>query len=890
MRDNLPSGTVTFLFTDVEGSTRLLHELGAEGYADELAEHRRLIREACAAHGGVEVDTQGDAFFFAFPTAVGALAAASEMTHALASGPIRVRVGLHTGTPHVSSEGYVGEDVHRAARIASAAHGGQVVVSSQAAELLKPSGSKRNASSLVSLGAHRLKDFSEPVTIYQLGDGVFPALKTIANTNLPTPASSFLGREEELYQADLLLSGTRLLTITGPGGAGKTRFALEFARRAREERFNDYEDGVFSCFLSSFRDPALVLPTIAQALSVREQPGLSALEILSSHLQAKKMLLLLDNLEHLLEAAPELSQLLQACSGLTLLVTSRELLRLQGELPYELPPLQDDEGVALFRERAQAEPSDTVRTLCARLEGLPLAIELAAARMRLLSPEQLLARLSQRLDLLKGTRDADPRQQTLRATIAWSYDLLSPKEQQLFARLSVFAGGCTLEAAEEVTAADLDILESLLDKSLLRRSDTELGPRYWMLETIREYAGERLEDGGKEDKLRDRHLRYFVDWTEQVEPQLKQADQLRHLDLLEADHSNLRAALDHGLEGLGDVNLAGRLAVALLEFWDIHCHYADARARYVKVLERRNGVPPAVAAEALRATGLIASRRGDQEEAILLYAEAVRAHQSAGNVRGVARSLGSLAFAQENVGELDRAAESAEQSVAMARSDGDPWTVACALAALAATTQDRDLGGAETLYEESLRLFTEVGDARNRAVTLLNLSGLALHRASYDRAESWLADAAEAFRILADHTHVAATLMNQAGIALYRRRYDEASPRLREAILLAGQHGLKYQLSRCLIGVALLARLGQDVEATARCVGSAESLVRGGQDFQADDELFWHPTFVTLRTPLAGGDLEPIIEEWGRRPLEDVVTEAIDVLDRLGGNQTLAGG
>ncbi len=265
MRADLPSGTVTFLFTDVEGSTKLLHELGAQDYADALAEHRRLIREACAAEGGVEVDTQGDAFFFAFPTPPGALSAAGEMTEALASGPISVRIGLHTGSPLVTAEGYVGDDIHFAARVAAAAHGGQVICSQATAALVDHE--------LTDLGSHRLKDIAEPVSIYQLGDGAFPPLKTIANTNLPTPASRFLGREAELYEADLLLQETRLLTISGPGGQGKTRFALELARRAREERFSDYSAGVFACFLSSLRDPSLVLATICQSLSVREQPG-----------------------------------------------------------------------------------------------------------------------------------------------------------------------------------------------------------------------------------------------------------------------------------------------------------------------------------------------------------------------------------------------------------------------------------------------------------------------------------------------------------------------------------------------------------------------------------------------------------------------------------------
>jgi class 3 adenylate cyclase len=316
-----PAGTVTLVFTDIEGSTRLLHELGTSAYKEALAEHRRIVREACARYSGYEVDYEGDAFFYAFASAKDAVSAVSEAMEGLKQGPIQVRVGIHTGEPELDPPKYVGMDVHTAARIMSAGHGGQVVVSPTTQALLDDE--------LVSLGSHRLKDLSEPITLYQLHEGSFPPLKTIANTNLPTPASSFLGREAELYQADALLNSTRLLTIAGPGGQGKTRFALELARRAREERFSDYPDGVFSCFLSSLRDPALVLATICQTLNVKEQPGSSALEALSAHLQGKKLLLLCDNLEHLLEAASELSQLLQHTPGLTLLVTSRELLRIR---------------------------------------------------------------------------------------------------------------------------------------------------------------------------------------------------------------------------------------------------------------------------------------------------------------------------------------------------------------------------------------------------------------------------------------------------------------------------------------------------------------------------------------------------------------------------------
>ena len=533
MRADLPSGTVTFLFTDVEGSTKLLHELGAEGYAAALAEHRHLIRESCARHSGVEVDTQGDAFFFAFPTAPGALSAAGEMTETLASGPIQVRIGMHTGTPLLTDEGYVGGAVHFGARIAASGHGGQVLVSAPTRALLEPSDTVSQGVSLLNLGEHRLKDIEGAVSIFQLGEDSFPPLKTISNTNLPRPASSFVGRGDELEEVLARIKvGARLVTLTGPGGSGKTRLALEAASSLVPE----YKAGVFWVGLAALRDPSLVPETIAQTIGAKDG--------LAEHIGEREMLLLLDNLEQVIESAPELSALLSACPNLTLLVTSRELLRVQGEVEYPVPPLASPEAVSLFGERAQLEPSEEIAELCARLDNLPLAVELAAARVKALSPAQILERLSQRLDLLKGGRDADPRQQTLRATIEWSYDLLSPEEQELFARLSVFAGGCTLAAAEEVAGADLDTLQSLVEKSLSRFTNE----RYWMLETIREYAVERLDAACEREELSGRHADFVLQLASRIEATGDVDRQLSTSFSLEQD--NFREALGWARAGV----------------------------------------------------------------------------------------------------------------------------------------------------------------------------------------------------------------------------------------------------------------------------------------------------------------------------------------------------
>jgi len=768
MRSDLPSGTVTFLFTDVEGSTRLLHSLGAAGYAEALAEHRRAIREACAAEGGVEVDTQGDAFFFAFPSAPGAVSAASSLTEALASGPIQVRVGLHTGTPLVTDEGYVGDDVHLAARIAATSHGGQVVCSQATAAIVEEE--------LIDLGSHRLKDVEQVVSIYQLGDGSFPPLKTIANTNLPTPASSFLGREAELDEADLLLQQTRLLTISGPGGQGKTRFSLELATRAREERFSDYRNGVFSCFLSSLREPALVLATIAQTLSISEQPGQPALEALVSHLQGKSILLLLDNAEHLLESASELSELLERASGLTLLVTSRELLRIQGESSYALPPLLADESVALFCERAQVEPSPAIAELCSRLDGLPLAIELAAARMAILTPAQLLERLSQRLDMLKGGRDADPRQLTLRATIEWSYDLLSPAEQELFARLSVFAGGCTLEAAEEVADADVDTLQSLVDKSLLRFTDG----RFWMLETIREYAIELLHADGSVDAVRGRHARFMC--VNLAEPGL--LGRAEWMLRLESERQNLRSAVSWALE-----NESADTRLALASEYGSLCMASGPVAE---------------------GSSFLAAALGDGDE-----------RDTSARARAL-WGLGTLAWRE---GELGSCRASHEASLAVARRVGDLSLVGRALRALGiVAAEELDARRSELLLHEALAVFRELED-RPEAAECLNMLGWgATVRGDYAAARAFIEEALAHSRETGDRRGIMRCVGNLAFIASEENRLGDALELVREGLSLAHEMVDVGTVGGCLVELGSIAAELGHLERCAVLLGGADGL------------------------------------------------------------------
>ncbi len=768
MPRHLPTGTVTFLFTDIEGSTRLLRQLGPDFYAEALAEHRRVLRDAFDAAGGVEVDTQGDAFFVAFPTATGAVAAAASGQRALASGQITVRMGLHTGTPTLDSEGYVGIDVNRGARVAALAHGGQVIVSATTAALV-------GAEPLRDLGRHRLKDFDAPAQLFQLGTSEFPPLRTPGAVDLPTPATRFLGRERELFEAATLWLDRepRVLTIIGPGGTGKTRFSIELARFLAEEA----DGGTVFVPLAPVRDAALVVPLIAARLGAS---GDDAAAIVA-RIGEKPAHVVLDNLEQLLpDAARPLAELLAAAPALRIVATSREPLRIAGESEFDLPPMDEGDAVALFIERAQAVRADVgdspaVHELTRRLDGLPLAIELAAARVKLLGPEQLLEHIAQRLDLLKGGRDADERHATLRATIGWSYDLLDDDEQQLFARLAVFRGGCTLDAAEAVCDADLDTLASLLDKSLVRRRRTAANgeERFWMLETIREFAREHLEASGEEDALRRLQTAWLLGLADRagtrgtvgiagkwdVEPVAPEID-------------NVRALLDWAAEHDPECGLA--LAASLEGFWLVR-EPIEGASRLEPLLAQTPDAEPELRAHALRALGGALQLSGEPERAAPCYQhslelfmasgdevqtanlryrvagnmvdrgetaaawplleESLRTFRQLGLRRGEAQALGYLSEKAYEEGDLALAIERSLESAAIAHELGWEWWEAGRLRGAATFERERGtLDAAEDHALRSLELSLGLGDRRRAVFVGAELAILAVERGDAARA------------------------------------------------------------------------------------------------------------------------------------------------------------
>jgi predicted ATPase len=767
MRDDLPTGVVTLLFTDIEGSTKLLHDLGPENYGDALAEHRRILRAAFGAHGGVEVDTQGDAFFVAFRTAPSALEAATEALRGLEPGPIRVRMGLHSGTPYVTAEGYVGADVHRAARIAACGHGGQVLISSATASLAE-------RADLHDLGEHRLKDLSAPEQIYQLGSEEFPPLNTLHQTNLPIPATPFLGRERELAEVTALLSqdDVRLLTLTGPGGTGKTRLAAQ-AAAALSER---YPNGTWWLPLAPLREPELVLTTAAQVLGSKNG--------LAEHIADKSMLLLFDNFEQVVEAAPAVAALLDDCPNLDLLVTSRERLNVTAEQEYAVPPLVHEEGIGFFTTRARAvkldyEPDDAVSEICRRLDDLPLALELAAARVKVLSSRQILDRLESRLPLLTGgARDLPERQRTLRATIEWSYELLEDDERRLFRLLGIFSGGCVLEAAEQVAGAHLDTIQSLVDKSLVRYTEH----RYWMLETIREYAGARLEEAGEAAELAHRHADHFVALAEEADFHLrgKLAD---WLDRLELDHDNFRSALDW-LESTGETQLALQLAGALGRFWYQRGHQAEGARRLERVLDSDDRPTPQ-RARALNAASTLALVTGDAATA--------------------------LAHGEESLG-LHRQLE-------------DDWGAAHSLFVLAhAAAEQRDFERGRQLFEECLERFLELEDDHYILLAKFNLAWMCGELGDRDRDQALLAETFSGARATSNEQMAAQALHGLAFHANEDGSFEEALEYLKESYAIHCELGELPQIPDVLNRLASVLATAGKAEAATRLLAKAAAL------------------------------------------------------------------
>ena len=855
----LPTGTVTFLFTDIEGSTRLLQQLGPV-YANLLAQHHAILRAAIQEWHGIEVDTQGDAFFAAFGRASEALRAVASMQRRLAGqewpggAAVQVRMALHTGEAALTEVGYVGLDVHRAARLCSAGHGGQVLLSSSIQSLV--AADLPEGISLRSLGEHRLKDLQKPEQIFQLVisglPSEFPALKSLdlRPNNLPVLLTSFIGREDEIEAVKQLLRHERMVTLVGAGGSGKTRLALQVAAEVLEV----FPEGVWFIDLAPLSDPAFVPQTVATALNIHEESGRTIQETLVEHLRAQRVLLILDNCEHLVQACASLAEsLLFKCPGLKVLATSREALGipgehllpvptlslppldlLQGNLAENLPVIQSSEALRLFEERAASVQPGFRLTganvlaaaqVCQRLDGIPLAIELAAARIRILSPEQILDRLDDRFHLLTGgSRTALPRQQTLQALVEWSHDLLSDPEKVLFRRLSVFTGGWRLEAAEAVCeggeiahSAVLDLLTHLADKSLVLAEPAGAGMRYRMLETIREYAQEGSLVSGEVENLRRRHLGFYASLVQNSLKGLTGPDPSTWFKLLDSEKDNLYEALSWAIQSNEqDGDAAGDMAGNLWMWWLERGMLSEGRQWYQKVLEKcqKRGSPRA---KVLLGMATLAWTQGDTQEVSKSLDESlailrVLEKPDLPDLAQATHIQGHIALDKGNYPEADQAFQ---ESLDLYRELDDPYwegTLVSDLGMLA--YHQRDYATARRFQEQSLAMFQDLGNNEITSQTLHRIGEIARLEGDYARAEECYETCLQNYQKLGMKLEIASNLHKLGYIAQYLGDYPKAHARFAESLLIQREVGNKQGIAECLAGLAGLAAVqGQPMRA-----------------------------------------------------------------------------
>ena len=853
--------TLTFLFTDIQGSTAMAQRLG-DAWAGVLADHHRLIRAGVTAHGGEEVVTPGDGVFAVFASPQACVDAVIQMHRALVSHAwpareqVRVRMGIHSGK---ASQTAAGVAVHEAARLAAAAHGGQVVVVSAATAGLLV-GALPDGVWLADLGLHRLKDVGRPEQIFQLrAEGLPAAFLPLRSpedprlrSNLPAQVSSFIGRDGELAAVRALVSGSRLVTLTGAGGAGKTRLGLQVAAGLADGA----GDGVWFADLALLGDPDLVAVTVADVLGVRQEPGRPVLDTLVGAVGGRGLLLLLDNCEHVIGACAKLADaLLRGCPNLTLLATSREPLGVDGERIYRVPSMrtpadgddtaviQASEAVRLFTDRAEqhgvrlvwnGETASVIGRVCRRLDGIPLAVELAAARLRVMPMAELDARLDQRFTLLTGgSRAAPPRQQTLRAMVDWSWELLTGAEQTVLARLSVFAGGFDLTAAEAVAAGEdmlpggvVAHLGALVDKNLVQFGDTGTGPaRYRLLETVRQYAAGRLDTQGlaTADRARIAHRDYYLALAEAAAPRLVEGDQAAWLDRLDAELGNLRAAISLSLTQ-ADSEPGLRLAASLRVYWRARGHAAEGADVLRALLDAPAAQRPTLPrARALAAAANLFQQMGSYAIAGDYCQEAQVIARAAGDSYLIGELLYLQAWILLRQGQRDVAMPLIEQGLSLARRLGEPHLTGFLLTARAhATYAAGDHAGAARDVAEALPLFRQAGDRQHMGTILGNLGNYELSAGDLGAARRHLAEALDIFRALNHRDGIAYQTLN-LGLAEYLSGSPGAAEALfAESLDLTRRMGMKALMAYALIGLAMAGHDGADPGWSARLHGAAD--------------------------------------------------------------------
>jgi predicted ATPase/class 3 adenylate cyclase len=907
---DLPRGTVTFLFSDIEGSTRLLARLPSR-YAEVLAEHQRLLRAAFEEHDGHEVHTEGDAFFVAFARTGAAIAAAVSAQRALASQrwpegvDVRVRMGVHTGEAEVQHGDYVGLDVHRAARICAAGHGGQVLISSSTRELAADDLPADVA--LRDLGEHRLKDLDRPEHLFQLvvGDlpAEFPPLASVSPgsggpNGLPPSPNRTIGRADDVRAIvdRVRVDGVRLLTLTGPGGVGKTRLGVEAARAVKA----DFAAGAHFVSLAALQRPEDVAAAVVKALAIVVLSGESADQAAERFLAAKHLLLVVDNFEHVLAAAPFIARLVDACPALTVLVTSREPLGLHAEERYPVSPLAlpvretpEDadtlagvDAVALFCARARARDPDfdlddanapPVAEICRRVDGLPLAIELAAARCGLLSPDEIAQRLQDALGALgSGAREAPARQQTLRATIDWSHELLTDAEKQCFARFAVFAGGATVQAAETVAHAGLDTLDALVAKNLLvLRQDGHAPTRLGMLDTIRAYAIERFGATADEQTIRERHYDYFLALAHRhgTDRALWGASDKGHLARLDAENDNLHAALEWAV-GRDSAEQALAMCGALGWYWPIRGRYLDA----VEWTDRALSIPgaddhPALCVRALcvKAWTLWPLGRGAEQPSVVAEAEAIA--RRLGDPVVLSQVLQTRAAQESTVGLLDAAATHANEALSCATAAGDEWAIA--MAAFAQAIAAKSATELRERVDLAARLLEEVGNIHRLVDLLASAAYAALTKGSDRDAKNFLDRAIPIVDGLDNPLLWTLLRGNVALTALLTGDTDAAREAFRDELRLSRELVILPFASEGLGGLAAVAAVHDDVHRAARLSGAAGAHRYGQAEDAVDARL--EATFLAPARARCGADAwHDTAREGAALSFEDAIAYALE--------------
>lgn len=860
----LPSGTVTFLFTDVEGSTQRWED-DSPAMLEAVERHFALLDAAINAFHGVRFKIVGDAVQAAFPTARDALQAAISAQRSIEQedwgvlGPLRVRMALHTGAATPRDHDYLAPSLNRLARLLAAGAGGQVLVSEATRDLLRdvlPPGIQ-----LRPLGEHRLRDLRESERVFQVvGEGLpdhFPALRSLTNLtgNLPAELTTFVGRESDVAEIRRLVldNRVRLLTLTGPGGTGKSRLALH-AMAGLQEHF---ADGIWLVDLAPVIHAGQIMRSIADVLGVRDIPGETLAAAVQTYLQGKQALLLADNVEHLLEGASSLAHLLVASPHLQIVATSRAPLRISGEREYPVTPLSlpdelasddpervmDSEAVQLFIDRVQSvrpgfsltdANAATVAAICQAVDGLPLAIELAAARMRLLPPEAILTRLGNRLALLTGgSRDRPERHQTLEAAIAWSHELLTPDEQIMFRRFAVFAGGATLDATEAVVRSiephfsTFDALASLHENSLLVQSDSEndaseLEPRFTMLQTIQEFAIRELETSGESDALRQAHACYFLEFARGAASHLVGPDASDWLNQLDAEYDNLRSALDWFCDQR-DATRAVLLAGALWRFWWSRGRLDEGRAQLEAALALDVTTDIAAElAEALDGAGILAETQGDYTRAEGYHRQALALSRNRDDQRGIARSLNNLGVLAHDTGDFDQATALLQESLKLARATQDTMLIGTALNDLGRIVYaQEDLGLAESLYRESLALRRQRGDTTEIARSLNNLGFIARDQADLASARQYFTESLDLYRQASDRWGSAAPMLGLALSLDHVADREQARALLSESLKIYQETGDKRNAVVARLSLADLAREAGNVDEAALLVHEA---------------------------------------------------------------------